>query len=283
MKKTFWISGIMTAFLFVVGCGPKEQKEEEKYGLFLHTNIRATTFWAGEGASDANGNISNVESAWDSHWDERFGWKEDSPTCERDENFIPVGYSGTENLYYYALQYNDMDKLVFEYEKASPADIEKIKNSNPDYTSRGTDVNTTAMSGGRKNNAKDIPWYNSKETWSRNESVVKGRWLKVKCVEQGKGNGEWVYAQWLDAGPYYYDDFDYVFGKAKQKNDDSFYKVGSGSGIDLSPAVILKMGIKKSEIGPGGINTLVDWQFVDDKDVPDGPWKKHVSDNKTYW
>jgi len=279
MKKNFLILGIIAMFLFFVGCGTKE-KEDEKYGLFLHKNIRATTFWAGEDASDANGNITNVESAWDDNWDKKFGGKEDSPTCKRDDNFIPVGYSGTENLYYYALQYNDMDKLVFEYEKASAADIEKIKNSNPNYRKSGTNVNTTDMSDGRKNNVKDIPWYNSKN-WSGNESVVKGRWLKVRCVEQGKGNGEWVYAQWLDAGPYYYDDFDYVFGKATQKNDDSFYKVGSGSGIDLSPAVILKMGIK--DMGASGINTLVDWQFVDDKDVPDGPWKIHVSDNKTYW
>jgi hypothetical protein len=227
-----------------------------------------------------------VESAWDGRWDEKFGGKEDSPSCNRDDNFIPVGYKGTENLYYYALQYNDMDKLVFEYEKASSADIDKIASSNPKYNKKGTDVNTTAISGGRKINAKDIPWYKSKN-WSGNESVVKGRWIKVKCVEKGIGNGEWVYAQWLDAGPYYYDDFNYVFGSAKQKNDDSFYKVGSGSGIDLSPAVILKMGIKKGkgdgEMGQSGINTFVDWQFVDDKDVPDGPWKIHVSDNKTYW
>jgi len=210
--------------------------------------------------------------------DVKFGGKEDSPVCDRDQNFIPVGYSGTENLYYYALQYNDMDKLVFEYEKASSADIDKIAASNPNYKKSGTNVNTSAISGGRKHNAKDIPWYNSKGKWNGDESVVKGRWIKVKVVQQGKGNGEWVYAQWLDAGPYYYDDFDYVFNNERQKNDrDVLYQVGSGSGIDLSPAVLLKMGIKKSEMGAGGINTKVDWQFVDASD------KIYISDNKTYW
>jgi len=292
MKKTFWISGSLTMFLFLVGCGTKEQKEKEEEGYWLHTSIRATTFWAGEGPSDANGNITNVESAWDGEWANHYtGFegaktKGDAPDVPRgDDDFIPIGYKGTENLYYYALPYNDIGKLAFEYEKASQTDIDKIVASNPDYRKSGTDVNTVAVSGGRKKNAKDIPWYNTKEEWVKDEeSVVKGRWLRVRCVQQGKGNGQWVYAQWLDAGPYYYDDFDYVFGKAPQKNDKNvLYQVGSGSGIDLSPAVMLKMGIKKSEMGSGGVNTIVDWQFVDDKDVPEGPWKKHVSDNKIRW
>jgi len=291
MKKTFWISALLPLLLFVVGCGPKEKFKEksveeiEDKGYWLHKDIRATTFWAGEGASDANGNITNVESAWDSNWDIRFGKMEDKPTCNRDADFIPVGYKGSDNVYYYALPYNDVGRLAFEYEKASSADIDRIVASNPNYRKSGTNVNTNAVSGGRKDNAEDIPWYNTKDEWIRDkESVVKGRWLRVRCVEPGKGNGEWVYAQWLDAGPYYYDDFDYVFNNEPQKNDDRLYKVGSGSGIDLSPAVMLKMGIKKSEMGSGGINTKVEWQFVDASDVPsDGPWKKHVSDNKIRW
>ena len=66
----------------------------------------ATVFWAGEGATDENGFISNTESAWDEEWKQHFGG-EDHPECR--EGFSPCGFTPKENPFYVALPYNDLD------------------------------------------------------------------------------------------------------------------------------------------------------------------------------
>lgn len=88
-----------------------------------HSNIMASVFWVWEWADASNAYISNAMSAWDGKWEQHF--KEWS-----------------ENLFYFALPYNDFDE-----------------NWN------------------RRANAKNIPWYNS--NIKSNESVVKNRWVKV--------------------------------------------------------------------------------------------------------
>ncbi|MDR0304260.1 MAG: hypothetical protein LBH98_05775 [Chitinispirillales bacterium] len=251
----------------------------------LHKNITASTFWAGEGASQANGNISNVPSAWDEKWGEKYTVngqaKEDSPEMnfQRDEDFFPVGYDGEENLYYFALPYNDMDNLVFEYEDATSPLLNAVRNFDNNYYEKSKMIYTYAYDerSDRKKNVENIPWYNIKK-WGNNESIVKGRWVKVKCVD--RGNGEWVYAQWLDAGPFHYDDFDYVFGNDTPRNAKDGIMVRMGAGIDLSPAVFLKMGIKPEDLSPAGTKCTVDWQFVNEEDVPTGSWKRVISNNK---
>ena len=298
MNKTFCISALASASLFFAACGSGSQEDKEtavgtgrsdtenKYTI--HRNIKASTFWAGEGESDANGNISNVPSAWDDKWGDKYKVngkaKEDSPNkkLQRDKDFIPNGYNGTENLYYFALPYNDMSRLVFEDEKASLSKLEAVIALDAvNYSKSGQEVRTKSFSGGRKINARNIPWYTTKD-WSSEESVVKGRWIRVRSFERG-GNGEWVYAQWLDAGPFHYDDFHYVFGDSKPRNEYQDIGVNPFAGIDLSPAVLLKMGVSHNEISNGGINLIVEWQFEDDKYVPGGPWKRFVSDNKCHW
>jgi hypothetical protein len=301
MKKTFWILGILSIFLFIVGCG-KEKEEEEDYETpvgkgrgdienpyYIHKNITASTFWAGEGEGAANGNISNVESAWGT-WGDYYTVngqaKEDKPSksFQRDKDFIPKGYDGSENLYYFALPYDDCSKSVFDGDASS---YNAVINLDPDNYERGRPegeekeiVVTKAYTSYRKNNAKQIPWYGT-ETWSK-KSVVKARWVRVRSFERG-GNGQWVYAQWLDAGPYHYDDFDYVFGDANYRNSNSSTGKGPFAGIDLSPAVMLKMGVSYDELGSQGINLKVEWQFEDPQHVPNGPWKRVVSNNKTNW
>jgi len=265
----------------------------------LHTNITASTFWAGEGAGAANGNISNVPSAWDPKWGDHYTIKgqakEDKPFIERDNDFIPVGYDGTENLYYFALPYNDGSSIVYDgiFEKdANPYwKYDEVLTLNPKYEKGDlygkyvvftNDFNENTW---RKNNASNIPWFKG-TNWS-GKSIVKGRWIRVRSYDRG-AKGNWVYAQWLDAGPYHYDDFDYIFGDARPRNEDG--KPGAKSpfaGIDLSPAVIFKMGVPYSEMDAGGINLKVEWEFVDSNvdgnKIPDGPWKKYMSDNKTAW
>ena len=107
----------------------------------------------------------------------------------------------------------------------------------------------------RKENSKSIPWYSA--TSAEGVSIVKNRWIQVSTEEKT------CYAQWEDVGPGETDDFDYVFGNASPKN--------SRYGIDLSPAV-------RDCLDVGGLSTVW-WQFIDNKNVPAGPWKEIVTGN----
>lgn len=246
----------------------------------LHTGINASTFWAGEGASGDNHNISNVPSAWDNQWGDNFG-VEDYPQLERDSDFIPTDwrYKKIENPYYFALPYNDLGSVVYDGKNANSVASQNSSYSaqwNSDYgrtiVTTSDMVNITDWDV-RKASTSRIPW-RDEEDWG-GKSMVKAKWIRIRH----KG-GSWVYAQWADAGPYYYDDADYVFGTAKPANmrlstDDPY------AGIDLSPSVMLALGVELGEWGANIEN--VDWQFVDAADVPEGPWKRYISSNATNW
>ncbi|MGM0443245.1 MAG: hypothetical protein ACQEQV_03575 [Fibrobacterota bacterium] len=224
----------------------------------VHRGVKASTFWCGEGASSDNGNISNFPSAWDSDWAEDFGLEDHPTDIDRDSDFIPTSkdFTGNQNPYYVALPYNDFTRLHSE-----------DTDGNQDYLHKDS-VNGQ----GRKHNAYEvIPWAAQKDSaaWGNRESMCKNRWVRISM------DGIDCYAQWEDAGPYYYNDYEYVFGDSFQSNS---YDLGAG--IDLSPSVMLRLGVS---LNKWGNNTTVDWQFVDSADVPDGPWKKHVTTNQIDW
>jgi len=244
----------------------------------IHTGINASTFWVGEHGSDDNFNISNVGSAWDSHWGDNFGL-EDGPTISRDANYIPTSsaFKKKENPFYVALPYNDFQNVVYDGSNPSAVVSKKAEYSqvyNADY---GREVVVTSAVATvdyvtRKKSISSIYWKDS-EKWT-GKSMVKGRWVKISY------NGKTTYAQWADAGPYYYDDADYVFGTSKPM----IQQIGSDSpnaGIDLSPSAMLSLGVTLTSYGANLTN--VSWQFVDFANVPDGPWKKYISSNATNW
>lgn len=106
---------------------------------------------------------------------------------------------------------------------------------------------------GYKKNARDIPWY-TKDALEA-DTLVHGHWVAVQ-------RGTTVcYGQWRDTGPYETDDFAYVFGSATTPRN----KVGVSAGIDLSPAM-------RDCLGVGDVST-VEWRFVDESEVPRGPWQ----------
>lgn len=109
--------------------------------------------------------------------------------------------------------------------------------------------------GSLKASMKKIPWY---KDVPEDISLLKNHWIEIVY------NGKTCYAQWQDVGPNEMDDFDYVFGSAKPQNT-----FGVRAGLDLSPATWTCLGITN--------NALTEWRFVDEKDVPDGPWKKIVT------
>lgn len=105
---------------------------------------------------------------------------------------------------------------------------------------------------------------------NREFSFMKNRWVQL----QYKGNT--CYAQIQDAGPAEYDDFDYVFGDGGTGPKSTKY---NGAGLDVSPAVVGCLGFAELN----GTQAGVSWRFVDDVDVPEGPWKTIVTDSGYDW
>jgi hypothetical protein len=118
-----------------------------------------------------------------------------------------------------------------------------------------------------KENAERIPWY--------------AEWLSVKSCLEGQGEAvepllknRWIrivhgrnecYAQWADVGPLEEDDWEWVFGQSTRPKS-SF---NNHAGLDLSPACWQVLGMED--------NGWTQWEFVDESEVPDGPWKEIIT------
>lgn len=111
------------------------------------------------------------------------------------------------------------------------------------------------MKGGvhRPEASQVIPWF-WRDYRGDGISVCKGRWLAIHY------NGRVCYAQWEDVGPFEVDHWEYVFGDAAPRANDN-----QAAGIDVSPAIRDYL-----QLASGG---RVQWRFVHDHQVPDGPWK----------
>jgi len=123
---------------------------------------------------------------------------------------------------------------------------------NPFYVALPYDDMTE--SGARKATASVVPW-----RASARRSALKNRWIAIRA------NGHTCYAQWQDVGPFESDDADYVFGDSEEPKN----KQGLAAGIDLSPAVRDCLKVEPF--------SHVTWRHVNDKDVPEGPWRKVVT------
>lgn len=108
--------------------------------------------------------------------------------------------------------------------------------------------------------ARVIPWF-KRAFHGPGKSVCKGRWIEIYY------NGKRCYAQWSDCGPWVTDDWKYVFGGQRPKNQEN-----KGAGIDVSPAVRDFLGMKSG--------AKVHWRFIEFAQVPrGGPWAKWGKDN----
>jgi hypothetical protein len=121
--------------------------------------------------------------------------------------------------------------------------------------------NDKAASGHRPEASKVVPWFNEAYQ-GPGVSVCKDRWIAIR-----KGN-KVAYAQWEDAGPFRTDHWQYVFGDERPKPN-----LNKGAGLDVSPAVRDYLGLNETDV--------TDWQFVEFKDVPRGPWSK-LGNNNTF-
>ena len=124
--------------------------------------------------------------------------------------------------------------------------------------------------GSPKSNRKTVvPWANEKN-WGNQESMMKNRWVKLSR------NGVVCYGQIEDAGPYQYDDYNYVFSTTDARPKST---TANNAGMDVSPA--LRDCLKFS--GVNNVSNKVDWQFVNSTDVPNGPWKVIVTTSGINW
>lgn len=121
--------------------------------------------------------------------------------------------------------------------------------------------NDKAATGHRPEASKVVPWFNEAYQ-GPGVSVCKDRWIAIR-----KGN-KVAYAQWEDAGPFRTDHWQYVFGNERPKPN-----LNKGAGLDVSPAVRDYLGLNETDV--------TDWQFVEFKDVPRGPWSK-LGENNTF-
>jgi hypothetical protein len=118
----------------------------------------------------------------------------------------------------------------------------------------------------------EIPWLEDRPGVEDIRSAVKNRWIGVRQGERT------CYAQWEDVGPFCADDVQYVFGYAPPRNDGKTCDVagpgnGTVSALDVSPAVAECLGKTFED----GLFT-VDWWFVDDAHVPEGPWTRVITE-----
>jgi hypothetical protein len=104
-----------------------------------------------------------------------------------------------------------------------------------------------------------IPWFRSAYS-EPGRSVCKDRWIAIR-----KGN-RICYAQWEDSGPFRDDHFQYVFQDERPKPN-----ANHGAGLEVSPAVRDYLGLTRTDV--------TDWQFVEVRDVPPGPWRSFGDNN----
>jgi hypothetical protein len=96
-------------------------------------------------------------------------------------------------------------------------------------------------------------WTAAAATGQQPRSACINRWLKIT-----NKSGVSCYAQWEAFGPGTDDDAEYVFGDKPPNN-------GKQGGIDLSPGAAKFLGLDDT-------HQTVSWQFVDESNVPPGPW-----------
>jgi hypothetical protein len=109
---------------------------------------------------------------------------------------------------------------------------------------------------------KCIPWFQD-EFVKEGQSVCRDRWIRIR-----NRAGRDCYAQWSDCGPFRTDHWQYVFGDERPKPN-----LNQGAALDVSPAVRDYLGLSMTDV--------TDWQFVEFKDVPPGPWS-HYGDNNQF-
>jgi hypothetical protein len=111
-----------------------------------------------------------------------------------------------------------------------------------------------------------IPWYDESLAEGYDfYSYIKNRWIMVQAGDKV------AYGQIVDSGPHGEELFDYVINGGAFSNPAS----SNNAGIDLSPVMTEHLGLDGRD--------PVDWKFVEESEVPEGPWKEHIETQQCVW
>ncbi len=243
----------------------------------LHTNINATTFWVGE-QFQATSDGSQVCSAYDSEWQYSFFHLRTGTNTAQGCKGAPTGGCDAK-LSNASGKCDDTNSIASLRTPANnytaPAGSPTIYES-PFYLDLPYDdynQSDSTDTTGYSRRCTDIPWANDAgfagHCTDQSFSYMKNRFVKVMA------NGQTCYGQIEDAGPAddgngngNYADYPYVFGVNDARPYNTSY---NSAGMDISPALGACL------LGSFNNDLKVSWQFVDNVDVPAGPWKTIVT------
>lgn len=229
---------------------PDGPGESAKYPW--HTGIVATTFWVGEIFDPNAADGSQMISTYDGGWYSTYGG------CD---GIVKQGSNGQSLC---ETEQRTADNDFF------PTQMTPLEN--PFYLDLPfDDVNNATAAAMR---ADVIPWAKDPAyagiLADPSKSLMKNRWVVLT-----KG-GNTCYGQIQDAGPGEYDDAAYVFGHNDERPKNARY---GGAGMDVSPALNGCLGFAHIN----GDTDQVSWAFVDDADVPPGPWTRVITTSQVSW
>lgn len=239
-RASLYCAAALASVLVVTSCSAETVPVRDGGKYPWHTDIVATTFWVGEVFDPTAADGSQVYSAYDDQWQASYGGCDGVliPTCETEPRSAANGYM--------------------------PSSMRPKEN--PFYLDLPyDDINDPKAFAER---AKVIPWANDPgyagQATNSGFSYMKNRWVRIALKDRV------CYGQIEDAGPGQYHDSAYVFGSddARPKNRNF-----NGAGMDVSPAINGCLGFSALN----GENDRVDWQFVEESDVPDGPWRAIIT------
>jgi hypothetical protein len=207
----------------------------------LHRKIVATTFWVGEISDPNSRDGSQMVSTYDYQWLAHYGGCdgiEEGGVCRTEPRTAVNGFFPTRMAPLQNPYYLDLPFDDLHNPIAFRQRATVVPWANdPGYTGNGTD---------------------------RSFSYLKNRWV-------GISNGHRTcYGQIEDAGPAQYHDARYVFGVDDPRPANHKF---NHAGMDVSPALNGCLGFRELN----GASDTVDWRFVDDVDVPPGPWRRIIT------
>lgn len=242
LRPTAAIILVVVAAVGLSACAPHAAPRPDT-GYPWHTDVVATTFWVGEVFDPNTSDGTQRISTYDSDWLGSYGGCDGivvGDDCRTEPRTPGSGYFPTAMTPRENPFYLD---LPFD-------DV----NDDTAFATRG----------------EVIPWASEPAYAAvvdeRSASLMKNRWVVLRkdgCI---------CYGQIEDAGPGEYHDAAYVFGSDDQRPANARY---NGAGLDVSPALNGCLGF--SDLN--GQDDRVDWSFVDEENVPSGPWTTIVTDS----
>ena len=234
----------------------------------LHTNIVSTTFWVGEVFDATLSDGSQVCSTYDNQWALHWSGVAKGTVPDSAEACPGAVYGGCDGVV------NDGGTSCVTEVRVPENDYfprsGNLPLENPFYLDLPYDDLNDPV--GFAQRCEVVPWADDPGYAGRCDdpgfSYLKNRWVAITGP-----NGATCYGQIQDAGPSHddlYHDAEYVFGADDARPVQTEF---NNAGMDVSPALNGCLGYAELD----GDQDLVSWHFVDDADVPDGPWKRIVT------